>query len=187
MNYSGALSLLGSKDTYKLKPNTILEKDDDCITLRLHATPIIKFFPDGSIKIRNGGYQTRITQDRLYEYLDRAQISTRDGSWIINVNYQEYIFEDGMVIFEDGTCNATLYAIYEIDRNAEIKISTLEDVQKFLEGSTIKAIKALWRKCKFSRATIAYYAPLEFIPLIIPSASGDESWYSTASSRLANG
>jgi hypothetical protein len=187
MNYSGALSLLGSKDTYKLKPNTTLEKEDSYIALRLHATPIIKFFPDGSIKLRNGGYQTRITQDRLNEYLDQAKVFTRDGSWIVAVNYQEYIFEDNMVILADGTSDATLYAIYEIDRNAEIKIATLEDVQKFVGGSTIKAIKALWRKCKFSRAIIAYYAPLEFIPLILPSASGDESWYSTASSRLANG
>jgi hypothetical protein len=100
---------------------------------------------------------------------------------------KDYIFEDGMTISSDGSTDATLYAIYEINRNAEIKIATLEDVQKFVGGSTIKAIKTLWRKCKSSRAIIAYYAPLEFIPLILPSASGDEYWYSTASSRLANG
>jgi len=187
MNYLAATSLLGSKGTYKLKSNTTLFKEDEFIALRLYATPIIKFFPDGSIKVRNGGYQTRITQNRLNEYLGNAQISTRDGGWVIDVGDSEYIFEDGMTIFSDNTTDATLYALYEIDRNSETKIATLEDMIKFIEGSTIKAIKALWRKCKFSRTVIAYYAPLEFIPLIIPSATGEEYWYSTATSRLANG
>jgi len=187
MNYLAATSLLGSKDTYKLKPNTTLFKEDEFIALRLYATPIIKFFPDGSIKVRNGGYQTRITQDRLNEYLGNAQISTRDGGWIITIRFKEYIFEDGMVISEDGSTDATPYAVYEIDRNSDTKITTLEDVQKFIEGSTIKALKVLWRKCKFSRAIIAYYASLEFIPLIIPRATGEENWYNIATSRLANG
>jgi hypothetical protein len=187
MNYSGAFSLLGSKDTYKLKSNTTLEKDDEYIALRLHATPIIKFFPDGSIKIRNGGYQTRITQDRLNEYLEHAQIFTREGIWIIKIRGTEYIFEDGMVIAPDCSTDATPYAVYELDRNADTKINTLDDAKQLIEGSTLKALKVLWRKCKFSRKIIAYYASLEFIPLIIPTAAGDEYWYSTATSRLANG
>jgi hypothetical protein len=187
MNYLAATSLLGSKGTYKLKSSITLKKEDEYIALCLYATPIIKFFPDGSIKVRNGGYQTRITQYRLNEYLYTSRVSTRDGSWVINVGDSDYLFEDGMTIFSDGTTDATLYALYEIDRNSETKIATLEDVQKFIEGSTIKAIKALWRKCKFSRTVITYYAPLEFIPLIVPRATGEEYWYSTATSRLANG
>jgi hypothetical protein len=187
MNYSKALNLLGSKDTYKLKPNTILEKNDECITLRLHATPIIRFFPDGSLKLKNGGYQTRVTQDRLNEYLEHAQISTRDGIWIISVGGIEYLFEDGMLIYSEGSTDAMSYSVYEINRNSEINIATLDDAKKLIEGSTLKALKVLWRKCKYSKKTIAYYASLEFIPLIIPTAAGDEYWYSTATSRLAIG
>lgn len=187
MDYSGAFSLLGSKDTYKLKSNTSLEREDGYIALRFHATSIIKFFPDRSIKIRNGGYQTVTTKDRLNEYLNSAVISTRDGNWVITVHGTEYLFEDGMVIASDYSTDATPYVVYELDRNADTKINTLDDAKQLIEDSTLKALKVLWRKCKFSRKIIAYYASLEFIPLIIPTAAGDEYWYSTATSRLAIG
>ena len=56
----------------KLENNTYLERRDiDTIALRLHDTDIITFIADGRIEVRNGGYPTVTTHDRLNKYLPR--------------------------------------------------------------------------------------------------------------------
>ena len=188
LNYSKAFSVLGSKQNVRINHNTYLEKvSDETIVVRLYATQIVKFHSDGSIQLNTGGYDTVTTVARINDSIMGASVFIRKGDLLVSVSGTEYTFENNMTIFEDGTTDATPFAVQEIGEVADVPITSMEDVARYVKGLPLKAIKTLWRKCKYSRDRIAYYAMLEFIPLIIPCASGNEYWYKTAADRLANG
>ena len=66
--------------TRKVGNNTYLEQDiiGGVIHLKLHATRIISWFPDGRITIQGENWQTNTTRDRLNSFLpDQFYIQTR--------------------------------------------------------------------------------------------------------------
>lgn len=189
-DYETAFSRLGNRECLNIGNNTYLEHasgERDGIAIRLHYTQIVRFYPDGSIVLNNGGWETITTRDRINDTLLCASTHKRDGSWVISVGGTDYCYENGMTIFPDGSTDAKLYALEEVGRVADIELTTIEELAQLIAGSTMKALKTLWRRCKYSRDRIAYYAAIEFIPLIIPSASGSEYWYRAAKERLATG
>jgi hypothetical protein len=166
LNYSRAYSILGSKEELKINHNTILEKvDDETIAVRLYHTRIVVYHSDGSIQLRTGGHRTVTTIARMNDALDGISIFIRNGDLLVSI--------------KDDNTDATLFAIYEIREVANEEIDSLEDISRYVRSLTIKALKTIWRRCKYSRAVIAYYAPIVFIPLIVPRASGSEYWYRT--------
>jgi hypothetical protein len=52
-------------------------------TLRLHATDIITWKPDGTKILNSGGYRTHTTKERLSEYVNIYQ---KNFKWYIIVN-----------------------------------------------------------------------------------------------------
>src|SRR5438132_10493459 len=59
-------SFVGSRSRRRLANNTYAELDaDGSIGVRLHATRIITFHPDGSFTVCTGGYETTTTKQRL--------------------------------------------------------------------------------------------------------------------------
>lgn len=189
-DYEKAYRELGTKESIKIGNNTYLGTVDGeprVIAITLHQTKIVKFYPDGSIVLNNGGWETVTTKDRLNDILLTNSIYTRDGSWIISVGGTDHCYHNGMTIYPDGSTDAKLYALEEVGRAADVTLRTTEDLKQLITGFTLKALKNLWRKCKYSRDRIAYYAAIEFIPLIVPSASGTEYWYPAAKDRLTTG
>lgn len=78
MNYQEADAKLTGRcsTSRKLANNTYLERcasylSDKSISVRLHRTNIVTFYPDGRIDVCNGGYPTVTTHDRLNRYLPR--------------------------------------------------------------------------------------------------------------------
>lgn len=59
---------LGRRDSRKLERNTYLERGEGFVAIRLHATHIVRFFPDGSFELRTGGWRTKTTIDRIRDY-----------------------------------------------------------------------------------------------------------------------
>ena len=69
-------------------------------TLRLHATDIITWKPDGKIILNSGGRRTHMTKERLNAFLpDSIRVYQKNYSWYIikNNDYTNKIaFVDGM-------------------------------------------------------------------------------------------
>lgn len=101
MNYQEASDKLGNKDKRRLRErNTYLLREDnafgDIFYVRYHATNILAFLPDGSVKVNNGGWYTVTTKQRLNEYLPYGyRISQRKGQWFISSPSDEFEFENG--------------------------------------------------------------------------------------------
>lgn len=66
----------------KLENNTYAERRGECIAIRLHATDIMTFHPDGRIVLNSGGWKTVTTKARMNEYLPPGlQIWQNRGTW----------------------------------------------------------------------------------------------------------
>lgn len=188
LSYQDIYSLLGSKDELKINHNTYLEKvDDDTFAVRLYHTRIVQYRSDGSIQLKTGGHETATTISRMNDVLDGISVFIREGDFLVSIGTIDYVFEEGMTIDKDHNTNATRFSFYELSEKTDQDIRSLEDAAEYVGALTLKAVKALWRKCKYSRDLIAYYAPIAFIPLIFPRASGSEYWYEAAKMRLSNG
>lgn len=104
MDRQEALTLLGKRDSKKVDHNTYLQtREGGKIALRLHATDIVTYNPDGSMTLATGGWQTVTTKDRLNNALRPfAYISQSRGVWSIDVRGETYRFQSGMTIYPDG-------------------------------------------------------------------------------------
>lgn len=86
----------------KLGNNTYAERRGDSIAIRLHATDILTFHPDGRIVAQTGGWKTLTTKDRLNSYLP-VYISQRQGRWFVGSNGKTVEFADGITFHPDGS------------------------------------------------------------------------------------
>jgi len=188
LNYASALQHLESRRSNRIDYNTFLEYgNDNTIIIRLYATAIVRFFPDGAIQLSTGGWDTPTTRDRIDQSVEGVYLHVEKGDLYFNSNGTEYFFHDGVIIHADGSSDALRADIQSINSIVEEEISSEEDVARLISSCTLKSIKSLWRRCKKGKALIVYYAPIAFIPLIIPRASGNEYWYRTAVDRLTTG
>jgi hypothetical protein len=71
MNYSSADAMLQGRcrESRKLGNNTYLLRGNDEIAVKLHATHVLTFFKNGSIRIATGGWNTNTTKDRINSYI----------------------------------------------------------------------------------------------------------------------
>ena len=69
MNYQTANSLLQGrcKKSRKIGNNTYLKRRGDHISILYHNTDIIDYYPH-KVVLRNGGWHTKTTKERLNEY-----------------------------------------------------------------------------------------------------------------------
>jgi hypothetical protein len=89
---------LGILKSKLVKNNTRLtEYVDGRRTLRLHATDILTWKPDGVIVLNSGGYRTHTTKERLNAFLPL-------GIRVYQKNYSWYVRQDGKkdIDFVDG-------------------------------------------------------------------------------------
>jgi hypothetical protein len=92
MNYAEAVAMLTGrcKTRRRLDNNTYLWRDSEdssVVAIRLHATDILEFKQNGSIKVNTGGWNTVTTRDRLNRYLPRPwHVYSERGAMILS-NY----------------------------------------------------------------------------------------------------
>lgn len=55
-----------NRESRKVANNTYLQRRaDGSIAVMLHSTDVVKFFPDGSVKVNTGGWDSNTTRDRI--------------------------------------------------------------------------------------------------------------------------
>lgn len=77
--------------------NTIQYFTDNVRIIRFHKTDIIKFYPDNTIQLFNGGFFTKTTKDRIKE-ISGISIIQKNFDWFVVLNGVEYPFFDGIKI-----------------------------------------------------------------------------------------
>jgi hypothetical protein len=107
------------KERRKLQNNTYLERrDGDAIAVILHATDVVTLFPDGTVELNSGGWNTLTTRDRINNYLpgNWHVSSERDtmilwrwkgGAYNPRGEQEEYLFVDGIRISPRGKVTGT--------------------------------------------------------------------------------
>jgi len=72
MNYAEAVSMVHGKTNRKERKignNTYAEIGyDDSVSIRLHGTAVVRFYPNGLVKLNSGGWRTSTTKDRINKY-----------------------------------------------------------------------------------------------------------------------
>jgi len=99
MNYHEAIEKLNGRDRRKLANNTYLEKRaEGNIAVKLHATDILTYLPNGWTIYHSGGWLTHTTKDRMNTY-GPARISQKDRAWFVN---GKYVYVDGLKVDATG-------------------------------------------------------------------------------------
>lgn len=104
-SYKDAEHVLAKTRRGNLGNNTTIRRDGDDIVIRLYATDIIRYCPDGGITLRSGGHQTVTTKGRingfLSPYLHIAQVK---GDWFVGGGQfsEDVPFFEGITIYPDG-------------------------------------------------------------------------------------
>lgn len=85
MTYEKLNSLLVGRcaQRKKLANNTYAIRNADHLAIRLHATDILQFWPDGKVVLNSGGWKTVTTKARLNEY-SGLNISQNKGIWSVS-------------------------------------------------------------------------------------------------------
>lgn len=82
----------------KVGNNTYAEiLHDGSVGITLHKTRVVTIHADGKYTLRNGGWNTVTTKDRINKYAP-VRVYQRDFQWYITIDGKEYDFEDGMVV-----------------------------------------------------------------------------------------
>ncbi len=94
---ASALAFLGNRAARKLANNTIAERSQDSVGIRLHGTIIVRFHRD-AVELNSGGYRTVTTKSRMNSLLNRYAVYQRRGDWFVmdRSTGTDYPFDDGM-------------------------------------------------------------------------------------------
>lgn len=87
--------------TGRIASNTYLNADGDVLTVTLYETGILRFYPDGRIRLNSGGYQTATTRDRFRQL--GVTVYTCQGVAHVAHGGRSWTFSDGMMLNPDGT------------------------------------------------------------------------------------
>jgi hypothetical protein len=73
LTYAKCAELLGNRERKKLAGNTYLTRSHNVdgatsYAVTFHFTPILRYFPDGTVTVRTGGHRTVTTKSRLNEF-----------------------------------------------------------------------------------------------------------------------
>ncbi len=105
-DYQTAETYLGKKTDRPLpgRFTRLQRRDDGSIAVRYHATDVITYRPDGTIRADSGGYRTMTTKARIAEY-SPIRVSQTRGLWYVG----DGLYQDG-IIYQDGTIRGTIPA-----------------------------------------------------------------------------
>jgi hypothetical protein len=198
MDYQEALDLIKTARDKCRKPianNTylILDTNSNDIAVRLHQTDILTFKPDGSIILDTGGWETKVTKDRMNEYLPQGGVGSTRGVWTVSSGNVEYFYEDGMAINPDGTIDGQPTFAERLGKIVGREINTYDALIKAIQELSIDEMTKVWKRCKNNRTLLAMHCRKEFLPLTIGTERlngnygrhyQDENWPQIVSERL---
>jgi hypothetical protein len=116
-----------------------LVRDGENLAVRLHATNVVTYHPDGRITLDSGGWRTVTTKDRIDKYAP-INLWTRNGQWFVGPNWNytgaEAIYQDGMVINPDLSFSGVMSL-----KEAKAEQKLRSEVRKYAKGY-LAALKA---------------------------------------------
>jgi hypothetical protein len=192
MNYQSAFDLAKTARDGRKKPignNTWLIIDlidkDEVVSVRLHQTDIVTFWPDGSIVLNSGGWETNTTKSRINDFLDRPRLYSEKSVWVVESGDIDYFFEDGMVIKPDGTIDGQPVFAKKLEKITGKSLDTYRELLTALKGLSIEDLIKSWKMFKRDRGFIATHCREDFLPLTIgTTGDGHESWRQVVADRL---
>lgn len=133
--YQDAAERLGTKTSRKLENNTYLERTEDGgIAVRLHATRVVTYRPDGSCVLNSGGFRTTTTKDRINRY-SPVPLHTDGGVWYIG-NWltvgPKILYHDGLTIAPNGAPGGLIETEEDRAKVRQLK----QDVKTYCDGFT---------------------------------------------------
>jgi hypothetical protein len=98
MNYAEMLNLVNGKTNRKERKignNTYAEIEyDRSISVNLHGTDVVRFYPNGLVKLNSGGWRTHTTKQRINKY-SPVKIFQKNFEWFLADGTP---FEDNMLV-----------------------------------------------------------------------------------------
>ena len=136
-SYQEAQELLGSRESRKLENNTYLQRRGDNLAVRLHATDVVTYRPDGKIILNSGGWRTVTTKDRINKYAP-INLWQDKGQWFIGQNWTRPpagIYQDNMVIHSSGALTG-LQTMKEATAEQKLRAQVRKYAKGFLAALT---------------------------------------------------
>ena len=98
-----ARAVLGGRDARMIGYNTLLLREGEHCVVRLYNTNIMRITKD-TISLRAGGHMTRLTKERLNEYLPTGfSIQVKKKEWFLwDHKARTEPFFDGILITDNG-------------------------------------------------------------------------------------
>jgi hypothetical protein len=98
MNYSEAVKMVRGKtnrDTRKVGNNTYAHIEyDGSVSIELHGTKIVRFYPNGFVMLNSGGWRTHTTKKRINQY-SPVKVYQKKYEWYLQDGTE---FEDRMLV-----------------------------------------------------------------------------------------
>ena len=98
MTYAEMLNLVNGKTNRterNIGNNTYAEIEyDRSISVSLHGTDVVRFYPNGLVKLNSGGWRTHTTKQRINKY-SPVKIFQKNFEWFLNDGTP---FEDNMLV-----------------------------------------------------------------------------------------
>lgn len=98
MTYAEAVSMVHGKTnrkTRKVGNNTYAEIEyDNSVSIRLHGTTVVRFYPNGTIKLNSGGWHTSTTKNRINKY-SPVKVYQKKYEWYLQDGTE---FEDNILV-----------------------------------------------------------------------------------------
>lgn len=81
------------------------EFEDPVYAVKLHETDVVDIRPDGTYKLRTGGWKTRTTKGRINSF-SPTQVYTDNGVWRVATQTGDELFADDMVVDSLGVVSS---------------------------------------------------------------------------------
>jgi hypothetical protein len=122
MNYESANNMLQGRcsQSRKLGNNTYLLRGNDEIAVKLHATHVLTFYKNGSIRIATGGWNTPTTKGRINEYIP--------APW--SVGSHSKLYGDCTVLYKSHEAVAVIDTAITIPANGKISKADTKHLEK---------------------------------------------------------
>lgn len=101
--YEGLLLLLGGKSRKILTATTeVIREHSGTIVYYYHATPVVRFSPEGNIHLQTGGYATSMTKAKMNEVLPfPLRVMQKNSQWYLTgATETPFPFEDELFLLK---------------------------------------------------------------------------------------
>jgi hypothetical protein len=116
MTYESAKEMLKGKTSKRIANNTYLVREGDPISVKLHDTHVVTFWPNNDIVLNSDGWKTVTTKDRMNKYLpDPWHIWQERSIWYVvagyhGTGYTKWVYQDNCILKPNGeVTGACLY------------------------------------------------------------------------------